>query len=160
MQTITFKAGDTIISEGDEGNSAFLILEGAVDVTVGQDAKSKKVAELKAGAVFGEMSLIDPGPRSANVVAQTDTTCTVTSYDEFMDLVQENPEQAIVYMQTLVRRLRQMNDMMVNVSPAKRGFLDIFKDWGNSMEFDDTDMTEEEKERRRIQYMTIYSPMF
>ena len=75
MQTVTFKAGDTIIREGDEGNTAFLIVSGMVEVNVGEGDDAKMVGKLDAGEIFGEMSLIDPGPRSATVKALTDIEC-------------------------------------------------------------------------------------
>jgi len=62
MQTTNFKAGDTIIAEGEEGNTAFLIVNGSVEVSVGKDVHAKNLATLGTGDVFGEMSLIDPGP--------------------------------------------------------------------------------------------------
>ena len=55
MQAIAFKAGDTIISEGDEGDTAFFIVSGSVDVIIGRGATAKIVGTLQAGEVFGEM---------------------------------------------------------------------------------------------------------
>ena len=158
-QTTKFNAGDTILVEGETGDSAFLIVGGSVEVMVGQGANPKKVATLSPGDVFGEMSLIDPGPRSATVKALTDTECVVTSYDEFMDLVKSSPEDAAVYMQTLVRRLRQMNEMMVKMDPGKRRLLDVFRDWATSADVGDENLSEEEK-RKRMEYMYLSVPMF
>ncbi len=84
MQTVEFRAGDTIISEGEDGNTAFLMISGSVEVSVGQAAKAKTIGTLGAGEVFGEMSLIEPGPRSATVKAATNAECVVISYDEFI----------------------------------------------------------------------------
>ena len=77
MQTVKFNAGDTILSEGEDGDTAFLIVSGSVEVSVGEGARAKTVGTLIAGDVFGEMSLIEPGPRSATVKAVTDTECLV-----------------------------------------------------------------------------------
>jgi CRP-like cAMP-binding protein len=139
MQTRTFKAGDTIISEGADGNTAFLITSGSVEVSVGEGAKAKALGTLAAGEVFGEMCLIEPGPRSATVKAATDTECVVTSYDEFIASIQENPERAVLFMKTLVRRLRQMNDRFASLDPAKRGIRAMFRDWQKSMQVGDDD---------------------
>ena len=46
MQTVKFRAGDTIISEGEDGNTAFLIVSGSVQVSVGKEPKAKTVATL------------------------------------------------------------------------------------------------------------------
>lgn len=67
MHTVRFKAGDTIVSEGAEGKTAYLIVSGSVEVSIGQGAKAKVLGTLNAGEVFGEMCLIEPGPRSATV---------------------------------------------------------------------------------------------
>ena len=91
MQTVKLRAGDTIISEGEDGNTAFLIVSGSVQVSVGKEPKAKLVATLTAGDVFGEMSLIEPGPRSATVKAVTDAECLATTYDEFIPLMQNDP---------------------------------------------------------------------
>ena len=134
MQNVQFKAGDVILSEGEEGNSAFLITTGSVEVIIGEGNKAKVVATLGEGAIFGEMSLLEPGPRSATIKAVTDTECTVTSYDDFMASIQDNPEQAIKFMKTLVLRLRQMNEVMGKMDPQRRRMRDMFKDWQKSNE--------------------------
>src|SRR5215472_18624861 len=92
MQTVMFRAGDTIMSEGEGGNSAFLIVSGSVEVSVGQGANPKTVGTLGAGEVFGEMCLIEPAPRSATVKAVTDAECVATSYDEFIPSMQNDPQ--------------------------------------------------------------------
>jgi alkyl hydroperoxide reductase subunit AhpC/uncharacterized protein (DUF924 family)/CRP-like cAMP-binding protein len=118
MQTVKFTAGDTILSEGEAGDTAFLIVTGSVEVSIGGGAKTKSVGTLDAGDVFGEMSLIDPGPRSATVKAVTPTECLVTTYEDFISSAQANPERAIEFMKTLVRRLRQMNERMARMNPG------------------------------------------
>jgi len=118
MQTVTFRAGDTILSEGEAGSTAFLIKTGSVEVSVGAGAQAKIVGTLGAGNVFGEMSLIDPGPRSATVKAVSDTECDVTTYDEFIASTQSNPGRAVEFMKPLVRRLRQMNERMAKMNPG------------------------------------------
>jgi CRP-like cAMP-binding protein len=135
----TFSAGDKIISQGEEGDSAFQILEGSVEVKVGDGKQEKTVGSLSDGEIFGEMSLIDPGPRSATVVATSDTKVAVTSYDEFMNSMQTHPERAVEFMKTLVRRLRQMNEQMVTMDPKRRGFLGMIRDWQDTVDFEDMD---------------------
>lgn len=119
MRTVNFRAGDTIITEGEAGGTAYLIKSGSVKVTVGEGAKAKGVAELGAGEVFGEMSLIDPSPRSATVKALSDTECVVTNYEELMGSFQEHPEWVLEFMKTLVRRLRHMNELVTTMQPAR-----------------------------------------
>jgi CRP/FNR family transcriptional regulator, cyclic AMP receptor protein len=121
MQKVAFKAGETIIREGDEGDTAFFIVSGAVDVAVGR-ANPKIVGRLQTGEVFGEMSLIEPGPRSATVTACSDTECLAASYQDFIAAIEENPERAVGFMKTLVRRLRKMNELLESTNPDGQGF--------------------------------------
>jgi CRP/FNR family cyclic AMP-dependent transcriptional regulator len=121
MQKVAFKAGETIIREGDEGDNAFFIVSGEVDVSVGRGANPKIVGRLGTGEVFGEMSLIDPGPRSATVIAACDVECLSASYQDFVSAIEENPERAVGFMKTLVRRLRKMNELLEDASPEGRG---------------------------------------
>jgi CRP/FNR family transcriptional regulator, cyclic AMP receptor protein len=122
MQNVAFRAGDTIIREGEEGDTAFFIISGMVDVSVGRGDEAAVVGRLGTGEVFGEMSLIEPGPRSATVTAACDTECLAASYQEFIAAMQENPERAVGFMKTLVRRLRKMNELLESASPEGRGF--------------------------------------
>ena len=134
MQTVKFRAGDTIISEGEDGNTAFLVVSGSVEVSVGEEAKAKTVGTLGAGEVFGEMCLIEPGPRSATVRAIIDTECVMTTYDEFTASMHDKPETALVFLKTLVRRLRQMNERFAKSDPGKRGLRAMFRDFQASLD--------------------------
>ena len=156
MHSVKFDAGDTILTEGEDGNTAFLIVDGTVEVIVGDGAKAKTVGTLDAGDVFGEMSLLEPGPRSATVRAVTDTECVVTSYDEFISSIQDNPERAVEFMKTLVRRLRHMNELMASMDPRKRRLGDIFRDWQTAAQLNDANMSEDD---RRHYYATMYLGM-
>lgn len=134
MKSVKFNPGDTILTEGEDGDSAFLVVDGSVEVSVGAGSQAKAVGTLSAGEVFGEMSLIEPGPRSATVKAVTDTECIVTNYDEFITSLQDHPERAVEFMKTLVRRLRQMNERVAGMHPAKRGLRALFQDVEDSLD--------------------------
>ena len=133
MQTVAFKAGDTILAKGDDSNTAFFIVTGSVEVSIGQGAKARTVDVLNAGEVFGEMGLIDPAPRSATVKAATDVECVATSYEEFIGAIEDHPDRAATFMKTLVRRLRQMNEMMESVGADRRGLFGMIRDWRKSV---------------------------
>ncbi len=133
METVAFKAGDTIIAEGDEGDTAFFIVSGTVDIIIGQDPQAKFLGALNAGEVFGEMSLIEPGPRSATVQAATDVECLATNYEEFIASIEDHPERAVAFMKTLVRRLRQMNALIESIGPDRRGFRAMVHDLRKSV---------------------------
>ncbi|MGO9610896.1 MAG: Crp/Fnr family transcriptional regulator [Verrucomicrobiia bacterium] len=129
MQTVAFKAGDTIIAQGDGGDTAFLIVTGSVEVSIGRGKKARTLGVLDAGEVFGEMCLIEPGPRSATVKAATDVECLATSYEEFIKVIQDQPERSAIFMKALVKRLRRMNELMESVGSDRRGLRGIIRDW-------------------------------
>ncbi len=64
------------------------------------------------------MALIEPGPRSATVKAVTDAECVATTYDEFIPLMQNDPQRAITFMGSLVRKVREMNHLL-SIAPAE-----------------------------------------
>ncbi len=65
---VTLSAGTVIVDQGQTGREAFVIINGSATVK----RNGKKVATLGAGSVVGELSLLDHGPRTATVVAETD----------------------------------------------------------------------------------------
>lgn len=120
MQTVNYRTGDTILSQGEDGETAFLISSGLVEVTIGHGAGAKVVGTLGPGEVFGEMALIEPGPRSATIRALADTECQVTSFDEFIASAQTDLDSAMKLMKTLVRRQRQTSDQVASMNPGIR----------------------------------------
>jgi alkyl hydroperoxide reductase subunit AhpC/uncharacterized protein (DUF924 family)/CRP-like cAMP-binding protein len=118
MQVAKFRAGDRILAEGEEGDSAFLILEGSVEVSLGDGVKAKKVGTFGKGDIFGEMCLIEPGPRSATVTALAPTECLVTTYHDFMTGSGISPEREALFTRTLVRRMREMNERLAKMDPG------------------------------------------
>ena len=64
-----FEAGEVIFRSGDDARDAYIIESGKVAVSDSVDGKNIQIAELGAGEIFGEMSMIDDAPRSATVTA-------------------------------------------------------------------------------------------
>ena len=104
----TFSAGETIFTEGTTGREMYVVLEGSVDIRVG----NKTLDVTGPGGVFGEMALIDSSDRSATAIAKDD--CTLASVDEkqFLRLVDRIPLFALNVMQILAGRLRRMDSML------------------------------------------------
>jgi CRP/FNR family cyclic AMP-dependent transcriptional regulator len=103
MTERTFSAGEEIMTEGKSGIGFLVIEDGNATVSVG----GKIVRTLGPGEHFGEMALIDSGPRSATIVASTDLHCRGMSAWEFKPFVEEHPEVAWALLETLVSRLRE-----------------------------------------------------
>jgi CRP-like cAMP-binding protein len=106
MTERSFNEGDEITREGESGIGFFVIEEGNATVSVG----GKIVRSLGPGEHFGEVALIDSGPRSATIVAGTDLRCRGMSAWEFRPFVEEHPEVAWALLETLVGRLREAED--------------------------------------------------
>ena len=97
-----FSKGETVIMEGSGGAAFFLIDSGEATVS----CKGVQLATLGPGDYFGEIALIDGGPRSATVTAATDLVCYGLTFWEFRPLVERNSAIAWKLLQALAKRLR------------------------------------------------------
>ncbi len=102
---VFFEKGDVIFREGDAGDCLYVIQDGAVDITLG----NRVLKLMQPGDLFGEMSLIDGEPRSANAVARAETTLIPITEEQFLFLIGKLPYFAINVMRVLAVRLREMN---------------------------------------------------
>jgi CRP-like cAMP-binding protein len=101
-----FPAGETIATEGDRGVGFFVIGEGLVDYSIG----GENVGTGGPGDYFGEVALIDDGPRSATVTASTEVTAYGLTSWEFRPLVEESAGIAWGLLQVMAKRLRAANN--------------------------------------------------
>ena len=99
----SFAQGTKIVGEGDLGVGFYLIVTGSAEVV----RNDKQLAKLGSGAFFGEMSLLDGAPRSANVIALEDTTCLILTTWVIKGLIAANPDVAMGMLKELSRRLRE-----------------------------------------------------
>jgi CRP-like cAMP-binding protein len=104
----SFKTGETIVKEGDEGVGFFMITSGKVDVT----RAGKALNSLGAGDFFGEMALLDNHRRSATVTALEDTECLAMLRSDFIAELQSNADLAIDMLQILSRRVRDLDERL------------------------------------------------
>jgi CRP-like cAMP-binding protein len=105
-----YVAGEVIMREGEPRAHMYYLHTGTAAVV----AKGREVEEVSAGGIFGEMAMIDHGPRSASVVARTDCEAVAVNEHLFLLLVHQTPFFAIDVMRTLVRRLRAMNELLAH----------------------------------------------
>ena len=94
--------GKVLVRQGEPGRECFVIADGKARATI----RGKGSALLGPGSFFGEMSLLDQGPRSATVTAETDMHLLVLGSREFSSLVNEVPTVAVRMMRGLAERLR------------------------------------------------------
>lgn len=100
---VRFSANATIVRAGARGDSFYIILDGEASVVT-----PKGPSLMGPMSFFGEMSLIDGGPRSATVVAKKDTLTMRLSRGPFIKLIQSEPVIAVNIMKELVGRLRRI----------------------------------------------------
>jgi len=101
----TFDPGETIVQEGMLGETMFVVLEGQGKVV----RRRRKVAEVLPGDFFGELSLIDGGPRSASVVAETPMRVLRVFRRTLTTLWREDPKLAIRVLDGVTRRVREVS---------------------------------------------------
>ena len=97
----SYRAGEVIIEKGQQGLGFYIIASGSAKVTV----RGNQVRALKAGDHFGEIALIDQGPRMAEVTADSDVEAYVLASWQFRPFVQDHPDIAWALMQSLVQRI-------------------------------------------------------
>jgi CRP/FNR family cyclic AMP-dependent transcriptional regulator len=100
---VDVKAGRILVEEGRTGHEFFLIMDGTATVK----RKNRKVAELGPGQYFGELALLDRGPRTATVVADTDMKVLVLGQREFLGVLDEVPGLAYKILRPMAARLRE-----------------------------------------------------
>ena len=103
--TIPFKTGDTLVREGDRGREFFVIVDGKMRVTRG----GIDVADLGPGDYFGELALLDGGPRTADVVATTPLQVLVLGQREFTWLLDEVPGLTLKVLRSMAQRVRELD---------------------------------------------------
>jgi CRP/FNR family cyclic AMP-dependent transcriptional regulator len=104
----SYKAGDVIFSEGDPAEEMFVVKSGAVEIRLG----NRLLDTLRERSIFGEMALIDRGPRSATAIAATDAMLVPVAEKQFLLMVSRTPYFALNVMRVLVRRLRSSNTVI------------------------------------------------
>jgi CRP-like cAMP-binding protein len=105
---VGFGEGETVVRQGEKGNGLYLILEGSAEVRRG----SRTLARLGAGQFFGEMSLFDNLPRSADVVSVRPSRMAVLSKWEFWGFAASEPSVVLSVLEEMSRRLRAADEML------------------------------------------------
>jgi CRP/FNR family cyclic AMP-dependent transcriptional regulator len=115
-QVRTFPKNAVIINEGDRGDSLYIILSGKVKVYVSDDDGREMILDIYGpGDYVGEMAL-DGRPRSASVMTQEPTSCSVVTRDELRSAISANPDIAMALIATLIDRARIATDNVKNLA--------------------------------------------
>jgi CRP-like cAMP-binding protein len=116
MTRVEVARGDAIFHEGDRGDRLYVIVEGKIKLgRASGDGRENLLAVLGPGEMFGELSLFDPGPRSATVTAVTDTTYSSLSHEDLLRWLEGRPAVARGLLTQLAGRLRRANDVVADL---------------------------------------------
>lgn len=105
LEPISFPAGQVIFRSGDPGSALYLVTRGRASVHIRHDDGDIRLVTFAAGAVFGELALLDRGPRSATITADEDIEGFGLSDTAFAELCRQHPDIAIKLLQALGREL-------------------------------------------------------
>lgn len=108
MDELSFPANHTIFTQGEEGRSLYIVISGRVRVHIGNN----ELAQLDAGACFGEMALFDAEPRSASVTTVAPCNCLVLTQQQLYEAIDETPGIAVNVIAMLSRRVRELNQKL------------------------------------------------
>jgi CRP/FNR family transcriptional regulator, cyclic AMP receptor protein len=104
VDDVDFVAGKDLCREGAGGGEFFIILSGTAEVR----RQGRHLRELGPGDFFGEIALLDGGPRTATVTALSPMRCLVLSRGQFHNVIRQNALIAVSVLQTLGERLRAL----------------------------------------------------
>jgi CRP/FNR family cyclic AMP-dependent transcriptional regulator len=111
---VLFAPGDRIIGAGESADAMYVILDGEVDIRLGDSS----IDIARSGEIVGEMALVDQNTRSASVIALTPVRLARIDRRRFLYLIQNTPTFAIDVMSVMVSRIRRF-DAVLEAGQAK-----------------------------------------
>ncbi len=107
VEDMDFPAGRRLTEEGKSGGEFFVLLEGEAEVRQGD----RVVNTMKPGDFFGEIALLDNGPRTATVTTRTPVRALVLSPSQFQDVMHQSGDIATALLHAVTHRLRRSTDL-------------------------------------------------
>ena len=113
MDEVTFKAGQQIFHERDQGGICYVIRTGRIELSVLDESGEKLVVDvLEPGELCGELSLLDGGNRSTTAVALTEVETLVLERDEFVSFLRKQPDASLDVLSALAKRIRRADKLL------------------------------------------------
>jgi len=107
----SYPRGSVIVFEEDPGDALYVVAAGQVKVVlVAEDGREVILSVLGPGSFFGEMAILDEGPRSAHVIAMEESNLLILRRDDFHARLRAMPEVAISLLKEISRRLRRADE--------------------------------------------------
>jgi CRP-like cAMP-binding protein len=113
----TFRAGERVFAEGDDGHEMYVVKAGKVELLAG----SVPLEVVEPGGILGEMALISDDKRIASAQAIEESQLVPIDRDKFRFLVQQTPDFALEVMKVLAQRLRKMNVRHTKIIRGEKG---------------------------------------
>ena len=116
MKPVHALRGDVLFHEGDPGDRLYVIREGKIKLgRRSNDGRENLLAVLGPGEMFGELSLFDPGPRTATASVVADAVVLELEHAELVERFRENPGIAGQLLRALAQRLRRTNEALADL---------------------------------------------
>ena len=148
LETLDCEAPKVLFRAGDAGDAMYIIERGKVRISVqATDGRELTLTELGQGDFFGELTLLDRQPRSANATVSEESRLAVLSREHFLSFMRGSPDVALEMLTALANRLRHTDELLrhtatrnVNVEEAAQLTLanraaDVIAEFGGSWKF-------------------------
>jgi CRP/FNR family cyclic AMP-dependent transcriptional regulator len=113
VDSIKLKPGETLFHAGDPGESLFVVRSGSIELFIKDNVGQKIVLTVaEEGDLFGELSLLDSGPRTATAVALTDLELLVLDRDDLLLLFQKRPDAALNMLAAMSAMTRKADELL------------------------------------------------
>ncbi|MEL6478218.1 MAG: cyclic nucleotide-binding domain-containing protein [Pseudomonadota bacterium] len=116
-QTLRYRDGERLFEQGSEGEDAYVLLTGEVDVLVAAGDEERVVATLGPGEIFGEIAALTDQPRTSSIRAQAEVEVLQLDRQTILALMREFPDIALELIRILANRLR---DTSAQLAAARR----------------------------------------
>jgi CRP-like cAMP-binding protein len=111
-----YARGETVFAEGEQGDTLYIVLEGKVKIgRRAVDGRENMLSVMGPSDMFGELSLFDPGPRTATATVVTDARLASLAHAALRPWITDRPEIAEQLLRVLARRLRRTNDALADL---------------------------------------------
>ncbi len=111
-----YEDGEVVFEQGTPGEHLYIVVEGGIGIRRRSDLVATVLAEFGPGDMFGEISLVDRKPHSAQATAVGKTTLRLFDRDSFVEALADDPELALGVIGTLVERLRDTTDKLQSIA--------------------------------------------
>ena len=113
VDAVKLNAGETLFHAGEPGESLFIVRSGSIELFIKDTAGQKIVLTIaEEGSLFGELSLLDSGPRTATAIALSDTELLVLDRDDLLLLFQKRPDAALNMLAAMSTMTRKADELL------------------------------------------------